>query len=290
VALAADPGATDPGASDAELALRVAGVSLRFGGLAALDDVWIDIPAGEIVGIIGPNGAGKTTLFECISGFYKPNRGRIWYRVPDDGSDRAGNEVDLLTVPPYRRAWLGIGRTFQSCRLFQNLSVFDTLRVAHHRRMSSGALAGAFGTRGSMADEAAVSEAAEALCDTMGLNDYRSKYCGELSYGTLRLVELAVMVALKPTFLLLDEPSSGISQRETEELAPLLRELKSVTGATIVIIEHDMPLVMGISDRIYAMAAGQVVCSGTPQQVQADPVVIESYLGTSRYGTVVGNA
>jgi branched-chain amino acid transport system ATP-binding protein len=267
--------------------LQLVDVSLRFGGLQALNDVSLDVYDGEIVGLIGPNGAGKTTLFECISGFYRPNRGRAWYRPPDAGVGESERPIDLIQEPAYRRAWLGIGRTFQSCRLFQNVSVFDVLRIAQHRWMTAGPTAGALGSRRAVVDEDRVAAMADELCQTMGLDAYRSKFCAELSYGTLRLVELACMVAMRPRLLLLDEPSSGISQKETEELAPLLQRLRVATNSTIVIIEHDMPLIMGISDRIYAMEAGEVLVSGSPVHVQSDPRVIESYLGTTRYGTVV---
>ena len=275
---------------DAETILEVQEVTLRFGGLVALDDISLTVHEGEIVGLIGPNGAGKTTLFECISGFHRPDLGHVYYRVPE-GADGAepGHVLDLLRQPPYRRAWLGIGRTFQNCRMFQNSTVFDALRIAQHRWMTTGPVSAGLGTKRSAADEERIIHATTDLCQMMGLQAYQNKFCAELSYGTLRLVELAAIMALKPKFLLLDEPSSGISQKETEQLLPLLREVREATGATILIIEHDMPLIMQLSDHIYAMAAGAVISSGTPEEVQADPAVIESYLGTSRYGTVVGS-
>jgi ABC-type branched-subunit amino acid transport system ATPase component len=274
----------------ADAVLEVQEVTLRFGGLVALDNISLSVHEGEIVGLIGPNGAGKTTLFECISGFYRPDRGHVYYRVPE-GAEGAepGRVLDLLGQHPHRRAWLGIGRTFQSCRMFQNLSVFDALRIAQHRWMTTGPVSAGLGTKRSAADEDRVIEATDDLCRMMGLRPYQNKFCAELSYGTLRLVELAAIIALKPKFLLLDEPSSGISQKETEQLLPLLRDVRGATGSTILIIEHDMPLIMQLSDRIYAMAAGAVIASGAPDEVQADPAVIESYLGTSRYGTVVGS-
>src|SRR5260370_19386827 len=153
--------------------------------------------------------------------------------------------------------------------------------------MTAGPTAGALGSRRAVVDEDRVAAMADELCQTMGLDDSRSKFGAELYYGTLRLVELACMVAMRPRLLLRDEPSSGISQKETEELAPLLQRLRVATNSTIVIIEHDMPLIMGISDRIYAMEAGEVLVSGSPVHVQSDPRVIDSYLGTTRYGTVV---
>jgi branched-chain amino acid transport system ATP-binding protein len=277
-------------AQDAETVLDVQEVTLRFGGLVALDDISLTVQEGEIVGLIGPNGAGKTTLFECISGFYRPDRGHVYYRVPEGAHGaEPGQVLDLLHEPPHRRAWLGMGRTFQNCRMFQNTTVFDALRIAQHRWMTTGPVSAGLGTKRSAADEERIVDTTTELCRTMGLRAYENKFCAELSYGTLRLTELAAIMALKPKFLLLDEPSSGISQKETEQLLPLLRDVREATGATILIIEHDMPLIMQLSDHIYAMAAGAVISSGTPDEVQADPGVIESYLATSRYGTVVGS-
>ena len=179
-------------------------ISLRFGGLQVLDDVSFDVNQNEIVGLIGPNGAGKTTLFDVISGFHTPNRGHVWLR------DR-----DILTERPYRRAWLGLGRTFQTARLFQNETVFNVVRTACHHRMHGGAvrslLGGLVGTRRTIAVEREAAERATRLIDQLGLGDYSTKMASELSYGTLRLTELATILAMEPELVLLDEPSSGIA-------------------------------------------------------------------------------
>ena len=248
-------------------------ISLRFGGLQVLDDVSFHVDQGEIVGLIGPNGAGKTTLFDVISGFHQPARGRIWFK-----------DADLVAQKPYRRAWVGLGRTFQTARLFQNETVLDVVKTACHRRMAGGPvrglLAGLVASQGSVRAEAEVERRAGAIIERIGLADYVHKQCSELSYGTLRLTELATILAMEPELVLLDEPSSGIAQRETEALGPLLLELREELGATFLIIEHDMPLVMGISDRIVALAAGHVLAEGTPEQIQSNTGVVEAYLGT----------
>jgi len=251
---------------------EVTGISLRFGGLQVLNDVDFHVDKGEIVGLIGPNGAGKTTLFDVISGFHKPMAGRVWFQ-----------DTDLVAVAPYKRAWFGLGRTFQTARLFQNETVLDTVRTACHRRMEGGAvhglLSGALGSRRSQAAEREVTARCEQIIERLGLTDYAPKLCAELSYGTLRLTELATVLAMEPELVLLDEPSSGIAQRETEALAPLLLELREELGATFLLIEHDMPLIMGISDRIVALASGTVLAEGTPEEIQSNTEVIEAYLG-----------
>jgi ABC-type branched-subunit amino acid transport system ATPase component len=252
----------------------VDGISLRFGGLQVLDDVSFGVNQGEIVGLIGPNGAGKTTLFDVISGFHQPAGGHVWLRG-----------TDLVHERPYRRAWLGLGRTFQTARLFQNETVFDIVRTACHHRMKGGAvrslLAGLVGTPRAIAVEREVGERATQLIDQLGLGDYSTKMASELSYGTLRLTELATILAMEPELVLLDEPSSGIAQRETEALGPLLLDLRKELGATFLLIEHDMPLIMGISDRIVALASGRVLAEGSPEEVQANDEVVEAYLGGS---------
>jgi ABC-type branched-subunit amino acid transport system ATPase component len=244
-------------------------VAVRFGGLLALGGVDLDVREGEIVGLIGPNGAGKTTLMECISGFQPVTEGKIAYRGDD-----------LLRHAPGDRADLGIGRTLQNVRLFPYLTVIDNIRVALHRRQTTGALLHALRLPAARHEEAEILAEAERIVAQVGMEAFAEKYASDLSYGTLRLLELACMLALRPTFLLLDEPASGISQKETEALGPLLRRIKADTGATILMIEHDMPLIMGLADWIYCLDAGTVLSAGRPAAVQNDPAVIEAYLGT----------
>jgi ABC-type branched-subunit amino acid transport system ATPase component len=242
---------------------------VTFGGVSAVSQVSMEVREGEIVGVIGPNGAGKTTFFECISGFQPYSSGRIAY-LGDD----------LAEIAPERRAWIGIGRTLQNVRLFPYLSVIDNIRIALHRHMKRNAVEHAFSLPPSNEEERSILTRAEEIIQIFGMDAYLDKYASELSYGTLRLLELACMIALDPKLLLLDEPASGISQKETEALGPLLRRIQKATGATIVMIEHDMPLIMGLADWMYVLDAGAVICEGPPSFVQRDEQVIEAYLGT----------
>ncbi len=259
----------------AEIALSISGVELAFGGVRALDGVNYDVPAGQIVGIIGPNGAGKTTLFDCISGFRKPDAGSIILNTPN-------GPVDLVKEQAWARTALGVGRTFQNARLFRSLSLRDILRTVQHDSMKrSGLFRSVVGTKGARADEAMVSQNAEEALALVGLLAHADKPAQELSTGMLRLCELAAVIAVKPKLLLLDEPSSGIAQAETEALAPLLRRVAEHLGATMLLIEHDMPMIMKLSDTIVAMAAGRVITAGKPKDVRNHPEVLTSYLGQS---------
>jgi len=255
--------------TDAPVVLSCEGVKVHFGGLKALDGVDLEVREGEIVGLIGPNGAGKTTLMECISGFQRVTAGSIHHKG-----------IDLLKLPPGARADLGIGRTLQNVRLFPYLTIVDNVRVALHRHQASGAVADAIRLPKTRDEDAAVLHEAQRLVSLVGMDAFAEKFASELSYGTLRLLELACMLALQPSLLLLDEPASGISQKETEALGPLLLDIKRQTGATILMIEHDMPLVMGLSDWVYCLDAGKNLSTGTPEEVQADDKVLAAYLGT----------
>jgi ABC-type branched-subunit amino acid transport system ATPase component len=254
--------------------LSIEDVALSFGGVRALDGVSFDVEAGQVVGLIGPNGAGKTTLFDCISGFQRPQRGSIRLTLP------GRKPVELTRRPAYERIDLGVGRTFQNARLFKSLTLRDVLRTVQHDRMRrSGFSRSLLGFGGARLDEAEVGRRADEALALVGLAGDADKPASELSTGMMRLCELAAVVAVEPELILLDEPSSGIAQKETEALGPLLRQVASHLGATLLLIEHDMPLIMSISDTIVAMAAGRTVTRGTPAEVRAHPEVLESYLG-----------
>ena len=243
------------------------GLSKRFGGVTAVRDVSLRVRAGETVGLIGPNGAGKTTTFELLGGFTRPDSGRVFF-------DRR----DVSALGPEGRAKLGLIRSFQDAALFPTMTVRETVMLAMERVQPTGFVSSVAGIT---ASERAKGRRADELVGLMGLDAYRDKQIQELSTGTRRITEIACLVALAPECLLLDEPSSGIAQRETEALGQLLLDLKRELDLTLVIIEHDIPLVMGISDRIVAMADGVVIAEGTPDVVRRDPAVVDAYLGGS---------
>lgn len=250
-------------------AMEVRRVSRRFGGILAVDRVSLHVAADEILGVIGPNGAGKTTLFDLLSGFVRPDSGNILLA----GADVTGDG-------PHARARRGLGRSFQDARLFPSLTVEEALAVALERWVGARSPIGAalhlphvYGA------ELRVERRVAELIDLLGLDAYRSKFVGELSTGTRRVVDLAALLAHRPTVILLDEPSSGIAQREVEALAPLLLRIRDQTGASLVVIEHDMPLLRSVSDRLVAMDQGALIADDTPDHVLTDPLVVESYLG-----------
>jgi ABC-type branched-subunit amino acid transport system ATPase component/ABC-type branched-subunit amino acid transport system permease subunit len=258
------------------------GLTKRYGGVLAVDNVSIDVHQGETLGVIGPNGAGKTTLFELLSGFTKPDAGHIELDGrPLTRRIEFGRYGFSATLSPEHRGRLGLIRSFQDSSLFPTMTVEQVLMLAFERADPTRLLPAVFGSH--VQEEPKRKQALD-LISMMGLDPYRERQIRELSTGTRRITELACMMALSPRLLLLDEPSSGIAQRETEALGALLERVKRDVGTTMVVIEHDIPLVMGISDRVIAMESGRVIAVGSPKQVRNDPRVVESYIGADTAG------
>ena len=251
------------------VALALEDLVKRFGGIRAVDDASLELHEGEILGLIGPNGAGKTTIFDLISGFLIPDAGHIRF----DG-------VDITTMRPDQRSWLGLGRSFQDARLVPSLTVAENLAIGLERHIVLRDHVAAFlNLPGIVRLEEDVAWTVEDLIELMNLGAFRDKFVRELSTGSRRIVDLAMCIAHDPKVLLLDEPSSGIAQRETEALGPLLERIQRETGCALLVIEHDMPLITAVSDRMIALELGHPIAEGTPQEVVNDPVVVSSYLG-----------
>jgi branched-chain amino acid transport system ATP-binding protein len=267
---APDPLARMAPGPDAPKILECHSIVKRFGGISAVNRVDLDLRDGEILGLIGQNGAGKTTLFDCISGFLPVDEGRVRLRGED-----------ITELAPHERAARGLGRSFQEARLFPSLTTAETLAVARERHLlSKGMVAAALGQPVARDSEDDVAEKVEWLIELMGLGAFREKLTGELSTGSRRIVELAGLLASDPAVIVLDEPSGGVAQKESEALGPLLRRVQAATGASILVIEHDMPLLTALCDRMVALELGQVIAQGTPAEVLEHPRVVESYLGT----------
>jgi ABC-type branched-subunit amino acid transport system ATPase component len=251
--------------------LDVCDVVVDYGGVRALDGVSVSVAPGTIVGLIGANGSGKTTLLDVISGQTRPGAGSVSL----DG-------LDLADHLPEDRAKLGLIRSFQDCRLYAELTVEETLLVAEDARSHVGVLASALRLPRFNRAERTKRESVDAALAALGLDRFRNNVIGELSTGTRRIVDLATIVTARPRLLLLDEPTAGIAQRESEAFGPLLRRLHEVTGATICLVEHDVPLTCSLCDRLVVMEAGRVVAEGTPTEVLANPVAVAAYLGASQ--------
>ncbi len=257
-------------AEDAPVLLECRGLTKRFGGITAVNDVDLQLREGQILGLIGHNGAGKTTLVDCISGFLEIDAGRIYVRGHD-----------VTEWAPHERARGGVARSFQDALLYPTLTVAETIAVARERHLdSTNLVAAAFQLPASYESELAVAAKVDQLVDLMGLGAFRQKLTGELSTGTRRIVDLACILAQDPKVLMLDEPSGGVAQKETEALGPLLIRVREQIGCSVVVIEHDMPLLRTICDEMVALELGGVIAQGTPEEVLDHPAVIESYLGT----------
>ncbi len=250
--------------------LDVTELSMRFGGLLAVNGVALDIAEREVVSIIGPNGAGKTTIFNCLTGFYRPSGGVIRFR---------GEAIQGL--PGHQIARKGIVRTFQHVRLFKEMTALENLLVAQHRHLDTHFLSGLLKTPAFRRAERAAREQAAHWLERVGLLELANRPAGSLAYGQQRNLEIARCMATRPALLMLDEPAAGLNPRETEVLDELITTLRDQDGVSVLLIEHDMKLVMGISNRIFVVNQGQPLAQGTPEQIRNNPEVIKAYLGES---------
>lgn len=253
--------------------LDIRGLTMDFGGLRAIDTISIQVNKGEIVALIGPNGAGKTTFFNCITGIYEPTRGDMIINPPGKASRRINKlKPNIVTKQ-------GLARTFQNIRLFQKMTVLENVMVARHCRTHAGIAEAIFRDKKTRMEEREIVDFSYRMLEKMGLSQYVNELARELPYGAQRRLEIGRAMATEPFLLLLDEPAAGMNPKETTELDELITRIRDEDGISILLIEHDMKLVMSISERIYVLDYGQMIAQGTPKEIVENPNVIKAYLG-----------
>ncbi len=258
--------------------LEISDIELRFGGVVALQDVGFTVTQGHIHAVIGPNGAGKSSLLNCVSGLYHPQRGKAVLHTGDGSVKHT-----LTSLPPHKIARLGVARSFQNIELFSHLTVLENLMLGRHTHMKHGVTQSLLWFGPARNQELAHRGIVEEVIDLLSLQPFRHKPVGSLAYGIQKRVELGRALVLQPALLLLDEPMAGMNSEEKEDMARYVLDVHELAGVTVILIEHDMAVVMDISDRVSVLDFGRLIADGTPDEVKANPAVIEAYLGAEEH-------
>ncbi len=253
--------------------LETKNLTMDFGGLRAVDNINFRVNQGEIVALIGPNGAGKTTFFNCITGVYKPTGGDVYIAPDGNGQERING------MKPNKVTEKGLARTFQNIRLFQNMTVLENVMIGRHCRLSAGIFGAIFRTKATVEEEKKVVQDSYRILEEIGLSKYVNEFAKNLPYGAQRRLEIARAMATEPFLLLLDEPAAGMNPQETNELDEMILQIRKDNNVSILLIEHDMSLVMSVSEKIFVVDYGKLIAEGTPNEIKKNPDVIKAYLG-----------